>query len=58
LIGSLAQLGCDEQALDLLTRHGRSRVSLALATSGELVPREDDGLGVGIVLAGVHGCAS
>jgi len=58
LIGSLAQLGCDEQALDLLTRHGRARVSLALSTSGELVRGEDDGLGVRVVLAGVHGCAS
>jgi hypothetical protein len=56
LVGSLAQLGCDEQALNL----GRRQVAgaLLLATLRELIRRQHDGCSEGIVLSGVHGGAS
>jgi hypothetical protein len=56
LVGSLAQLGCNEQALNL----GRRQMTgaLLLATLRELIRRQHDGCGEGIVLSSVHGGAS
>jgi hypothetical protein len=56
LVGSLAQLGCDEQALDLRRREVTG--ALLLATPRELIRRQHDGCGEGIVLSSVHGDAS
>lgn len=56
MVGSFAQLGCDEQALDLSSRQVAG--SLSLATLRELIRRQHDGCGEGIVLSGVHGGAS